>query len=499
MNNNENSAMRIELTRTNFDPTDPLYHPFLDDLQGNILKSHGRNYSVHLFFRITNAGDARKWIADFAGSKLTSAIKQFSESRLYKKYPDKYPYQTFAGLLLTSSGYEALGIPSENIPSDIRFRIGMKHPDVKAWLHDPPVDEWQAEFQAEIHALIILSSDLDPKKQNQFSSEVENISQEIGAFGELVHTEYGHVMREHGDHGYPVEHFGYVDGLSQPLFYEKDIQRAKKESGRGLWDQSAPLNLVVTSDPNGKYADSCGSYFVYRKLYQDVHKFQRLSEELAETLESDYDFAGASIVGRFKDGTPLVKYKRPQRTGENASDTVPNNFTYDNDPDGRKCPFHAHIRKANPRGEKHDEPFTRLLRFLGQFRWLRNRFDSLDKRIKEMDKMERDRRIARRGISYGPVNPEPGDDAGLLFLGAQSNIASQFEFIQNTWSNKNTFLEDGTGLDPVIGQGFQQDGGQYWSIDWKDSRKRQFDFRDCVRLRGGEYFFAPSLSFLKSL
>ena len=51
------------------------------------------------------------------------------------------------------------------------------------------------------------------------------------------------------------------------------------------------------------------------------------------------------IVGRFDDGTPLTL----QRT-DGAAQAIMNNFTYDSDGDGHKCPFHAHIRKTNPRG-----------------------------------------------------------------------------------------------------------------------------------------------------
>jgi deferrochelatase/peroxidase EfeB len=138
-----------------------------------------------------------------------------------------------------------------------------------------------------------------------------------------------------------------------------------------------------------------------------------------------------------------------------------------------------------------------VLTFLAQFRWLRTLIPALDRAVKDLDRMERARRIVRRGITYG--DPAQDEDVGLLFLCAQSNIGAQFEFIQNAWSNKNSFLKEKTGLDPVIGQGHQQDGGQWWPTKWKGSTKVQFDFRDCIRLRGGEYFFAPSISFLTHL
>ena len=52
-------------------------------------------------------------------------------------------------------------------------------------------------------------------------------------------------------------------------------------------------------------------------------------------------------MGRFKDGTPLVKSDVP--LGEFPAF---NDFKYeDTDRPAHKCPFHAHIRKVNPRGQ----------------------------------------------------------------------------------------------------------------------------------------------------
>jgi deferrochelatase/peroxidase EfeB len=159
------------------------------------------------------------------------------------------------------------------------------------------------------------------------------------------------------------------------------------------------------------------------------------------------------------------------------------NFNYDDDVDGVRCPFHAHIRKANPRGDK----------------------------VREFGLPageDRSRRIARRGVPYPPgasagVAPAAGTDVGLLFICAQSSIVHQFEFIQSIWSNFTDFLRPKTGLDTVIGQGHPDDAPvpQKWPKDWGVRRAEtlEFDFSTWVTLRGGEYFFLPSISFLKGL
>jgi hypothetical protein len=41
--------------------------------------------------------------------------------------------------------------------------------------------------------------------------------------------------------------------------------------------------------------------------------------------------------------------------------------------------------------------------------------------------------------------------------------------------------------------------GQYWVATWGQEPKKRFHFGQYVQLKGGEYFFAPSLSGLRAL
>jgi hypothetical protein len=74
-------------------------------------------------------------------------------------------------------------------------------------------------------------------------------------------------------------------------------------------------------------------------------------------------------------------------------------------------------------------------------------------------------------------------------------------FTQASWANNIAFQAAGTGVDPIIGQGAVAGTGPQWSESWDDpaSVKKSFDFHGFVTMRGGEYFFAPSLTFFKSL
>lgn len=83
----------------------------------------------------------------------------------------------------------------------------------------------------------------------------------------------------------------------------------------------------------------------------------------------------------------------------------------------------------------------------------------------------------------------------------QSEIANQFEFMQNSWADNGNFLRPGTGLDSVIGQ--PPPGGNPGTPQWPKPHGGpgtvREPFANFVHLRGGEYFFTPSISFLKTL
>jgi hypothetical protein len=105
-------------------------------------------------------------------------------------------------------------------------------------------------------------------------------------------------------------------------------------------------------------------------------------------------------------------------------------------------------------------------------------------------------------------NPPPGDvDAGPVFgffLCFQAQIDEQFEFIQRTWVDNSLFpkgilFQRNTGDDPLIGQ--DADEAQRWPRKWgdHDAGRKSFNFESAVTLEGGEYFFAPSAPFLRTV
>jgi len=120
-------------------------------------------------------------------------------------------------------------------------------------------------------------------------------------------------------------------------------------------------------------------------------------------------------------------------------------------------------------------------------------------------------RILRRGRSYGPplaaFEPDRAKaERGLFFVCVNSNIRRQFEFVQQTWLNNPKFDglygdEDPVAgdPDPVAGDAKQRTGGGTLTIPATPERRQFTGFPRFVTVRGGEYFFLPSVRALKTL
>ncbi len=459
----------------------------LEDLQGNILKGHGRNHTQNIFLHFEDANAAKDFIIKYLAPQITSAHTQLQETKIFKETDGKTPGKTFIGLFLSSLGYRALGIVDNKIPQNEPFKEGLKNR--QSQLSDPSKDKWDKTFQNDIHAMILIGDD-DPRKVEQTYAGIQKY---LPATVKVLGIEKGIAMRNANGDG--IEHFGYVDGRSQPLLLQEDIKSEQENTdGISVWDPKFPLKQVLVPCPGGASDKSFGSYFVFRKLEQNVKGFKEKEEEIAKELKleengEDPELAGAMIVGRFEDGTPVVLQK-----SDGMHNPVPNNFDYRDDVPAMKCPFHSHIRKTNPRGDS--------VRELGE-------------QFGVTLEQERSHIMARRGITYGDrlevdgrgqvaeFDPKiyPSCGVGLLFMAYQSDLANQFEFTQQTWANNPNFVkaDPKTGIDPVIGQGSDASIPQLQCPVWGKPGKQPISFSGFVKMLGGEYFFAPSISCLKNL
>lgn len=469
---------------------DPDVRAFLQDLQANILKGHGRHHTGHMFLSFAGMADAD--VADVVrnlGHKCTSALHQLRNNRREPPHVDGGPVRC---LLLSATGYKALGDHAKLPPGDA-FAAGMgQRGNI---LGDPPRTAWNpVGWRGQRPDAMFLLADADPDSVEADLEAAEGWLNGTGVKILVVERGLQQTRNFRPDTPEGVEHFGYVDGRSQPLFLTEDIALEAKT----LWDPVFKPSQFIVADPNGQSGLSAGSYFVFRKLEQNVRGFNAAEDALGRQLFGKnaspglLDRAGAMVVGRFEDGTPLVL------SPEGVAEPVTNDFTYAVDPDGAKCPFHAHIRKVNPRGD--------IERITGSA-------DPAPGRIRIM---------ARRGITYGPLRPhnadgsefadkdhEPEKDVGLLFMAYMASVENQFEFTQQSWANCPGFVGNinpakphpPTGIDPIIGQSANNSDRDHTYLDgWTDgSQAEKLHFAQFVTMQGGEYFFAPSLSFLRGV
>lgn len=480
------------------DPSNPEIGQMLAQLQGNILKGHGRNHTVHIFFRFGMDTSQNQSLLKDLGALVTSMKEQLSDSEAWKQEHGPKDL-SFRSLFLTKKGYLSLGFTKEQLlrvfeetSNGVKFWNGMAAH--QGDLSDPAVTEWEAGYADPdaagegaqiIDGMVLIAND----DLGVLQIDERDIRKEMTkGRAEILVTERGTALfNKAGSQN--LEHFGYVDGRSQPIFLNSDLEREKnRNGGTDRWNPAAKLRLVLVQDKLAKGDDSdnpsCfGSYFVFRKLEQNVKGFKEKEEELATALSlsgDDEELAGAMAVGRFEDGTPVLL-----RPFDGLAAPVPNNFTFGEDPQGLKCPLHAHIRKVNPRGDTIDRGAPK------------------DTHEAQEDD-ERSHRIVRRGITYGFRTVEPKNDpepssyplggVGLLFMCYQSNIDNQFAYIQRKFAN----TPGAPGMDPVIGQPTGDVPHQHkWPKRWGHTDMQEFGFPSFVTLLGGEFFFAPSMSFLK--
>ncbi|MDX2170780.1 MAG: hypothetical protein SF182_27160 [Deltaproteobacteria bacterium] len=308
------------------------------------------------------------------------------------------------------------------------------------------------------------------------------------------------------------EHFGFVDGISQPEFRLRAdaLDPALVAPGElllGYPDESgarppsplvpaspAALDARLAAGANGMLdLGRNGTYLVFRQIAQDVHGFWEFAQAHAQELGT-IEHCAAKLIGRWRNGAPLTD--TPQQPADLNGLDERNTFQFaTDDAAGRSCPVGAHVRRANPRDA--------LPGFSPQ---------------RSLDAVQR-HRILRRGRPFGaPLSgwPDPermlaaarehlaGDDPwprGMHFICLNADIERQFEFIQRRWINDPTFVNQRADeVDPILGR---QRGNPTFRVPADPTPlllgRGTVKLRRFTRVIGGEYFFLPSQRALRYL
>jgi Dyp-type peroxidase family len=450
----------------------------LADVQGDILRAYGNDYdcTTYAFVRIECPPEqARAWFAGLIDHVTTAEPWT----------PGEKPVTTL-NVAVTAAGLRALGVSEPVVGSfSHEFRDGMATRssllgDIGA--SDPKT--WEAGLGSdEAHVLLTINAMAPPDHQRALG-KMEAAMDAAGGL-RIVFQEDTELLHE------SREHFGYADGFAQPAIEGSSDAKARgggvplKDGG---WRALAPGEFILgypdedtRVDPKGGLPNApadplgkSGTYMVWRKLYQDVARWRRVVRAAAELYTGgDEHKLSAKAVGRWANGAPLVQYPDSAPADYDAKTARDvNDFRYDSDMEGMRCPLGAHVRRSNPRD---------ALGFDGHLSFRH--------------------RMIRRGMPYGKALPEgvtddDGADRGLVFVSFQASISRQFEGVQVQWLNAGNVFGLGHDKDFILGDPQGAGGKMTVQGDPPFFLTPQEVF---VRTRGGEYLFVPGMTALAAL
>ncbi|MGO1120528.1 cytochrome P450 [Rhodovibrionaceae bacterium A322] len=483
-----------------------------DEIQTLVFGGLGKlKFGQCFALKITDATPARKLLAD---------LRKGTRGGLKLSFGQEVPDKTALTVAFSASGLTKLGLPGPEASEGLgafpsAFVQGMASrgkivgdQDQKAWgWHDNPASEQGSDLVL----LLYCDNEENLKKQitalkRKLSAGKLQIAQNIDLTS-LLATGL-------------KEPFGFRDGVSQPVLegtlradkgghFDDDLVKPGEfilgyRDNRGYYPPSPALlkerdphhRLAMVSDalplqmaefgaddlPRHHDFGRNGSYLVIRQLEQDVKGFHAFTAKTAKALNASafknhpvtQDWLEAKMVGRWKDGSSLVRYpdgpagiveaSARGKAGSAKPDAgkglkPDNDFRFgEEDPQGLRCPLGAHIRRANPR-------------------------ESFKPGSEEQVEITSRHRILRRGRRY-----QEGEKEGLLFMCLNANLERQFEFVQQTWINSPAFDVLRDEVDPLLPP---KGSTTSFSIPHEKGGCQIQGLPSFVTMKGGGYFFLP--------
>lgn len=483
--------------------------PFLPEaVQSNVIRSVNPQQARYIFFQVADSGAFRRFIGHLLNPPeggpddpesdffdLPPDIRRLWSEGWAHTYDDQGKRSVKPltwNLAFTWTGLQALGLHKDTLasfPEDFRDGMAARATRLGDTEQSAP-ENWEGWLgNRAIHGMFQISirpEALQAAAESQPGRVIaEFLVRAFNVFGlRILHTETGEKIPAPWNNEHRIEHFGFRDGVSQP-FVDADLgtPRPPPPGGGtprpgGTWDPIALGELllghrdeqdVVQARPAHQKLRQNGTYMVFRKLEQDVVGFRRYLREQTGQYGPE-SLLAAQMMGRWPDGTSLVD--ATVWPTEKRDEQSVNDFRYaSEDPRGLRCPLGSHARRVNPR-------------------------DSNDR-----DEARR-HRLWRRSLPYGgdflPYDsPGDGKPRGLLFIALCARIDQQFEFLQTRWINTGEFIgQAGIGRCPITGSnaGDIEDNFAVSGRPAPYSNVPRF-----VTVRGGEYFFVPSLPALAGI
>jgi Dyp-type peroxidase family len=526
----------------------------VDNIQGNILGGFMKDHQMLIFLKITDVPAFKKWLKTLTPF-IATAGEVLAFNRLFKALRTRRGETntvkaTWNNIAFSFGALKQLAVDADAF-TDAAFRDGLASRSQS--LGDPadagaegnPGNWFIGGPNEEADVVLIVASD----DRDDLFDEVARIEDSIFSFrvnGQPASSGAQLIYKQQGQNlpgslaGH--EHFGFLDGVSQPgirgLLPNGEFLTLRQnpqddDQGKPGQDLLWPGEFVFGysgQDPEGEeegpnslngnapaWAQD-GSFLVFRRLRQDVFGFHSFLRDTAGVLGVPPDLFGAKLVGRWPSGAPILRAQNSDDAALADNDCANNNFEFQADatqepgdpPDspgagqcaepgrfpespgdkpGIICPYAGHIRKTYPRDDVFNNNGSRGLN----------------------ENTTQTHRLLRRGIPFGEVSSstttapfEDTVDRGLLFLAYQTSVVEQFEFVTKAWVNNANFKEpfdeankSGAGHDPIIGQNGQDPNRERKFIVTINGQPKVVSTqKDWVIPTGGGYFFSPSIDAL---
>ena len=429
----------------------------LDDIQSGVLHPRPTPY-VGRFLLVRIGSPA-------AGSAMVRALLPAISIGLPAGNQDK---DAWVSVAFTYQGLRALGVPEDSLASfPVPFQQGMAaRAEVLGDVGESDPANWDAPFGTpDVHVAIAA-----------IAPDMQRLEAALGRVGTALKDAPGiTVLMRQEVQQLPTGRtsFGFRDGISYPAIEgtgipstnTREVPLKAGEFVLGYPDETGNVPPMPQPDVLGRN----GTYVAIRKLHTKVALWRQYLHASASS-PADEELLAAKMVGRWPSGAPLALSPDHDDEALGADNSRNNDFLYNDDDKGFKCPAGAHVRRANPR----------------------------DASIIGVARMHR---ILRRGTTYGPPLPDgvlddDGADRGLfgIFIGA--HLDRQFEFIKSEWINEGNFIGYPGEQDPMAGR---NDGSGIATIPERPIRRRLHNLPSFVVTRGGEYCFMPGLTALRWL
>jgi len=471
---------------TNSTPADPLkIHPEdLPDIQGLILHGYNMPKTRHFVLTIGDVTAALTFLKN-----LTSGSGLLSVTSAARWPPGMKPEYTL-NIGLTAKGLEALKLPSTinfdtgNFGSFLGGAVAAAETVFDIGPNDP--SNWVTKLNrdnADLAHILLSLYTFTPEARLEFSIKLRTMFAPVipppGSPGhEVLEWDIDPIIEVDPItlEKYRAIHFGYTDGISQPIIDEVGLPplRPKQLPYVPAWQFVLRKGTMTSYKlPSPLELGQNGSFSAFRILEQNVPAFDAFLKADGRD-DAAQELLASKLCGRWRNGNPVVL--RPDTPGPRLSDNEMKDFDYGTDNVGEPCPYSSHSRRSNSRGGPLVVPVGNKIAH----------------------------RIMRRADAYGPpyTGTDDGEERGLAGHFICSSLFNQFEFIMSQWVNNADFAGGKalSGIDPLLGNVGDVKGvpNQNVFTYWQDRKPIQVQgLSRFVTTRGGLYCFLPSITAIK--